>query len=798
MRNPPLKEKKKENGKPTHYTPVVAHCRPSYARPRSKHCLKAEGRSLTGVLTISRASFFVEREFFLVCSYFLNPLFKSQPFFLVLFGIVVSLAATGTDVTVSSDTHTTRLSERDLQQEPNVGKKQDTNQNSRSQSTPIGDFFVFAQPPCDFDNKQTSKHFFLPVGLFNGYLLSTMAAQADSSGQAPDAAVTNNTTTTTSSASAQTPAAEPQKIDNSSQVPAEQGVLTSDTDASASQTSEKEAPPKTIDAPEDARTALESTIIVLALCIALFLAALDMSIITTAVPTIVAHFNSSTGYVWVGSAYLLGNAAFVATWGKVSDIFGRKTTLLVAVGVFLVGSLLCALSQSMGMLIAARAIQGIGGGGTILLPNICVADLFSVRKRGMYFGIFGMVWAIAGALGPIIGGLFTSKVSWRWCFWINLPTGGVAFLILVFFLKLHNPRTPLKEGLLAIDWTGNLLVIGGTLMVLIGLEFGGVQFAWNSATVICLIVFGIVTLAIFGFYIAKIAKFPVVPLRVFQYQNCAPAYLLSIMHAMAFMGTNYYLPLYFQAVLGANSLMSGVYLLPFVITLSVISFFSGMLIKKTGNFRIPIVSGLFVMTIGLGLMIGLGSRPNWAKIIIFQMIAGMGVGPNFQAPLIAIQANIEPRDIGAATSSFQFARQIGTSVAVTVGGAIFNNIMNKQQGLLRTALTPEQASLFTGDHAAASITIIDTLPNDRNQIQTVKDAYWNALQTMYIFFTCVCFVGLVISGWIRQATLSKNHTEHKTGLQTLKKEERVKKNAPDEERPEQAQAVSEKDTGKSN
>lgn len=623
---------------------------------------------------------------------------------------------------------------------------------------------------------------------------SAAAAASLAQPQAPETTTANTNTNTNTTQPEQCSKTE---TDATGRAAPEHGVLTSDTDASASQTSEKEAP-KALEAPEDGRTALESTIIVLALCIALFLAALDMSIITTAVPTIVAHFHSSTGYVWVGSAYLLGNAAFVATWGKVSDIFGRKTTLLVAVGVFLIGSLLCALSQSMGMLIAARAIQGVGGGGTILLPNICVSDLFSVRKRGMYFGIFGMVWAIAGALGPIIGGLFTSKVSWRWCFWINLPTGGVAFLILVFFLKLHNPRTPLKEGLLAIDWTGNLLVIGGTLMVLIGLEFGGVQFAWNSATVICLIVFGIFTLAIFGFYIAKIAKFPVVPLRVFQYQNCAPAYLLSIMHAMAFMGTNYYLPLYFQAVLGANSLMSGVYLLPFVLTLSIVSFFSGMLIKKTGNFQIPIVTGLFVMTIGLGLFIDLGSVPNWAKIILFQMIAGFGVGPNFQAPLIAIQANIEPRDIGAATSSFQFARQIGTSVAVTVGGAIFNNVMNKQQDMLKTALTPEQASLFTGDHAAASITIIDTLPNDHDQIQTVKNAYWNALQTMYIFFTCVCFIGLLISSLIRQATLSKNHTEHKTGLQTLKKEERVKKNAPDEERPEQAQTVSEKDSNSKN
>lgn len=164
--------------------------------------------------------------------------------------------------------------------------------------------------------------------------------------------------------------------------------------------------------PEATRTSLETFLIVSALCLALFLAALDMTIITTAVPAIAAHFGSSSGYVWIGSAYLLGNTSFVATWGKVSDIFGRKPSLLAAAVIFWVGSLLCALSNSMGMLIGARAIQGIGGGGLIVLPNICVSDLFSMRNRGMYFGIFGMVWALASAIGPVLGGVFTQEVSW--------------------------------------------------------------------------------------------------------------------------------------------------------------------------------------------------------------------------------------------------------------------------------------------------------------------------------------------------------------------------------------------------
>ena len=171
--------------------------------------------------------------------------------------------------------------------------------------------------------------------------------------------------------------------------------------------------------PEDTRSTLETVIIIASLCASVFLAALDTTIITTALPTISEYFHSNGGYTWIGSAYLLANAASTPTWGKFSDIWGRKPVLLVACGIFFIGSLLAATSNSIGMLIAARAIQGIGGGGLIILVNICISDLFSMRKRGAYFGIIGMVWAFASAVGPILGGVFTEKVSWRWCFYIN-------------------------------------------------------------------------------------------------------------------------------------------------------------------------------------------------------------------------------------------------------------------------------------------------------------------------------------------------------------------------------------------
>jgi EmrB/QacA subfamily drug resistance transporter len=550
--------------------------------------------------------------------------------------------------------------------------------------------------------------------------------------------------------------------------------------ANDEQTSTKE-PTETVTLPEKGRTRLETTLIMGALSVSLFLSALDTTIITTAVPTIVTHFNSEIGYIWVGSAYLLGNAAVVPIWGKISDIFGRKQALLVTVSVFLFGSLLCAISQNMTMLIAARAIQGVGGGGTILLPNICVSDLFPLYKRGMYFGMLSMVWAMASALGPVIGGIFTSKVSWRWCFYINLPFGGVALATLTFFLKLHNPRTPIRQGLAVIDFIGNLLVIGGTVMILIGIQFGGIQYAWNSATIICLLVFGAITVALFCLYESRIAKYPVIPPRIFRYRNSISAYSLSVMHAMAFLGGTYWLPLYFQSVLGADSLMSGVYLLPYVISSSIVSIGAGIVIKKTGNFRLPIIIGLFVMTIGLGLMTYLGDEPHWDRIILFQIIAGLGSAPNFQAPLIAIQTNIEPRDIGAATSSYSFARQIGTFISITIGGVVFNNVMKSQRDHLASILGQQLAQEFSGQEASASIQKINDLP--LNQIHTVRTAYWNALQKMFILYACVSFTGLAISFWIKQTILTKEHTEHKTGLQSLKMEDRQKTKKPDEERP---------------
>ncbi|KAK3675680.1 hypothetical protein LTR78_004321 [Recurvomyces mirabilis] len=507
-------------------------------------------------------------------------------------------------------------------------------------------------------------------------------------------------------------------------------------------------------------------IIMLALCMAVFLAALDVTIITTALPTISEHFHSSSGYTWIGSAFLLANSASIPSWGKVSDIFGRKPMLLVANVIFMIGSLIAALSTSIGMLIAARAIQGIGGGGLVILVNIVIGDLFSLRNRGAFYGMVGAVWAIASSVGPIIGGAFTQKVSWRWCFYINLPLDGLAFIILFFFLDLKTPRTPIMEGLKAIDWVGSLSIVGGTLMFLFGLQYGGVTDPWGSATVVCLLVFSIVTFALFAFWEIKYAKFPVMPMGLFNERSRLATLGVVFCHGFVFISGSYYLPLYFQAIRGASPLLSGVYLLPTALALAFTSIGTGVFIKKSGMFLPPIYGGMLFLTLGYGLFVDFTSTSGWGKLIAFQIVAGLGIGPLFQAPIIALQAHINPRDIGTATATLGFVRQLATSSSVVIGEVVFQNQMAKKSAALTQLLGPQLAQQLGGGNAGANSQIIDQLPDAQKVV--VRKYFAQSLQPMWIMYTCVAAVGIVCALFIRRKVLSAQHEETKTGIEAEK------------------------------
>lgn len=513
------------------------------------------------------------------------------------------------------------------------------------------------------------------------------------------------------------------------------------------------------------RTRLENCIVATSLMLALFLAALDTTIVTTAVPTISQDLDSATGYVWIGAVYVLANAACSPTWGKFSDIWGRKVILLITIGIFWIGSLLCGVAVSMNMLLGARAIQGIGGGGVITLVNICIGDLFSARERGFYYGLVGAVWGVSSAIGPVVGGVLSSKASWRWCFYINLPLSGVGLAALYVTLKLHNPRTPVADGLKAVDWFGSLTVIGSTLLILLGLEFGGVKYPWSSSIVICLLVFGVIFAILFIVIEARYAKYPIIPLALFANCSNLGTFATAFLHTMASTSGSYWLPLYFQGALATSALWSGIYILPFLMGMCIVSAASGFIIRKTGNYVYVISGGMAVATIGFGLFIDLPGDKNFTKLIIYQVVAGVGLGPNYQSPLLALQANVKPQEVGSATSTYGFVRQSASAISIVLGGVVFNNVMNSQQPQLRAALGPAVAERFAGDSASSNVFTVVDLSGEEGHL--VRHAYLEAIRTMYILFASLLGVGLLTSFVIKQQRMSEVHEQHKTGLQSL-------------------------------
>ena len=330
------------------------------------------------------------------------------------------------------------------------------------------------------------------------------------------------------------------------------------------------------------------------------------------------------------------------------------------------------------------------------------------------------------------------------------------------FLDIETPKTPILDGLKAIDWLGVILITGGTVMFLLGLEYGGISFPWSSATVVCLLVFGVVTIVLFFVNEWKFAKYPMMPLRLFSKSSNLAALTVCFVHGLVFISGAYFFPLYFQAVLGASPILSGVYLLPFVISLSFTSAIIGIFMKKTGQYLLPLQLGMFLMALGFGLYIDLPISRSWGRIFPFQIIAGIGVGPNFQAPLIALQTLVPPRDIATAISTYVFVRNLSNAISVVVGGVIFQNGMKRREATLIAATNQQIGSQLGGGGAGAATSLVKSLPEPGREV--VRAVYVESLREVWIFFVCIAAAGVVVSLFVKKTALSKTHEVRKTGL----------------------------------
>lgn len=324
-----------------------------------------------------------------------------------------------------------------------------------------------------------------------------------------------------------------------------------------------------------------------------------------------------------------------------------------------------------------------------------------------------------------------------------VPITIAVFLLLLFTLELETPKIPVWEGLKAVDWSGSALIAGATLMLLLGLNFGGVNYPWDSAMVLCLIVFGAVVGAIFVVNEWKLARYPIIPLYLFRQRYRIASFAVCFCHGFVFMGEAYYIPLYFQAVLGTSPLISGVYLLPFILSLTIMAAFTGFFIQKTGNYIITVYVGLTLLTLGIGLLIDLDVETDWVKIILFQIVAGMGVGLNFEGPLLSMQATIALEDVATATATFSFVRSISTAISIVIGGVVFQNQMVNEGPQLVAGLGPELASQLGGGNAAANIGIIGTLAPAQQVI--VRQAFYNSIRSMWIMVSILRILSLETS-----------------------------------------------------
>ncbi|KAL5440521.1 hypothetical protein PMIN07_006142 [Paraphaeosphaeria minitans] len=519
----------------------------------------------------------------------------------------------------------------------------------------------------------------------------------------------------------------------------------------------------TVASPTAARPSLPTLLCFAALTLSIFLAALDTVLIPTALPSISQDFHIPDSlYAWTGSAYLLANAASIPLWGKLSDVFGRKPIILLANSVFLVGSILCAVSVSAPMLVAGRSVQGLGGGGINVLVYVCVADLFAIRDRSFYMGIVGAMYAAASALGPVLGGLFAEKLSWRWCFYINLPLVSMAIITLYFTVHLDDPRTPFLRGITSLDWLGTATILLATVLLLVGLQLGGTS-SYAQPLIVCFLVLGSLAYALFPWTQWRCEQrggSPMTPLRIFRDISNLSALGVCACDALVFNSVAYFLPLYFQLILSASPQTAGVYMLAVAVPLAICSFVGGWVVEKTGRYLEVLQFGLGLMTVGVGLFISFGTALQLAKTIVFLGIVGIGFGPNFNAPLIALQTRIHESDMAAGTSAFGFVRMVGGAIGVVVGQVVFQMLMRPHvSAFVEAGLAREFAVALAGGEAISQAGVVSLLPEAQRTV--VRGRMTAALRGVWVFYTVVSAVGLCISFGIHRSRLTRDRPKEK-------------------------------------
>ncbi|MFC8671237.1 DHA2 family efflux MFS transporter permease subunit [Streptomyces griseorubiginosus] len=480
-----------------------------------------------------------------------------------------------------------------------------------------------------------------------------------------------------------------------------------------------------------------------ALLLGMLLAALDQTIVSTALPTIVSDLGGMEHLSWVVTAYLLASTAATPLWGKLGDQYGRKRLFQTAIVIFLIGSALCGMAQDMPQLIAFRALQGLGGGGLMVLSMAIVGDLVPPRERGRYQGLFGAVFGATSVLGPLLGGLFTEHLSWRWVFYVNLPVGVVALAVIAVVLRI--PRRSAKH---VIDYLGTFLIAAVATCLVLVASLGGTTWGWGSPQIVGLAVLGVL-LAVAFVAVERRAAEPVLPLKLFRIRTFALSAVISFIVGFAMFGAMTYLPTFLQVVQGVSPTMSGVHMLPMVFGLLLSSTVSGQIVSRTGRWKVFPVAGTAVTTLGLLLLHRLDEGSSTWVMSLYFCVFGLGLGLVMQVLVLIVQNAVSYEDLGVATSGATFFRSIGASFGVAIFGTVFaNRLGDKLAEALRGVQLPPGVSVSGLESDSRGL---GELPAALRP--AALHAYASSITDVFLYAAPVAFLGFVLAWFFKEDRL---------------------------------------------
>lgn len=476
----------------------------------------------------------------------------------------------------------------------------------------------------------------------------------------------------------------------------------------------------------------------------MFLAAMEMTIIGTAMPTVISALGGLNHYSWVFSAYLITSTVTVPVWGKISDLYGRRLPYQIGVALFLIGSMLCGMAGSMTQLIVYRAIQGVGAGALMPLAMTIIGDIYTLRERARMQAVFSAVWGLSSILGPLIGGFITDQLSWRWVFYINIPFGLAAALIIGF--ALQEPKRHQKPR---IDYAGAItLTLAITALMMALVESSSVQALLETRNIALLLVFGVLFLAFIA--IEKRVHDPIIPLSLFRNRTVSIAITATFLAGMAMFGAVSFIPLYAQGTLGATATQAGSMLTPLMLSWVFLSIIGGRMLLRFG-FRPTAIAGFCLMLLGFVLLSIQKNNESWLWIYIDLGIVGAGLGLTMLTLLLAIQQSVARAQLGIATSLNQFARTIGGAVGVAVMGAMLTAGLETQLAEAArepgSSLTPAVAKELAADPSA----LIDSEARAALSVEVVKlleNAFTFALHNVFWLCALISGVALITAFWI--------------------------------------------------